>query len=50
VFWLSAVFNFRLKAVYYDGKSNFLSDSVSRLHETGGVQRLVLNMTNSGYL
>lgn len=50
VFWLSAIFNFRLKAVYYDGKSNFLSDSVSRLHETGGVQRLVLNMTNSGYL
>lgn len=40
VFWLSATFNFRLHACFYPGTSNFLADSVSRLHEPGGVQRL----------
>lgn len=40
VFWLSAIYNFRLQAVYYPGPSNFLADAVSRLHEPGGVQRL----------
>ena len=49
VFWLSAVFNFRLKAVYYKGSSNFLADSVSRLHEPGKFQHLFQSMRNIGY-
>ncbi|MCK5872999.1 MAG: hypothetical protein KAG26_09245, partial [Methylococcales bacterium] len=36
VFWASAVFNFRLRAVYYPGDRNFLADAVSRLHERPG--------------
>ena len=40
VFWLSAIYNFRLRAVYYPGSSNFLADAVSRLHEPGGGPRL----------
>ena len=50
VFWLSAVFNFRLKAVYYRGASNFLADCVSRLHEPGKLQNLLQNMNNIGYI
>jgi hypothetical protein len=41
VFWLSAVFNFRIKAVYYPGVSNAVADAVSRLHEKNGPRRLV---------
>lgn len=33
VFWLSALYNFRLKAVYYPGVYNTIADSISRLHE-----------------
>lgn len=33
IFWKSAIFNFRLKAVYYPGIYNELADTVSRLHE-----------------
>lgn len=40
VFWLSAVHNFRLKAVYYPGRLNRVADSISRLHEPGGWDRL----------
>ena len=40
VFWLSAMFNFRLRAVYYPGSCNGIADSVSRLHEPGGLLRL----------
>ena len=36
IFWLSAVFNFRLRAVYYPGVRNVLADAASRLHEPGG--------------
>jgi hypothetical protein len=50
VFWLSAVFNFRLKAVYYSGESNVLADSVSRLHEPGGVSRLMSFINNMQFL
>ena len=50
VFWLSAVFNFRLRAVYYSGESNFLADSVSRLHEPGGVPRLMSYINNIQFL
>ncbi|MES9880284.1 MAG: reverse transcriptase domain-containing protein [Sedimenticola sp.] len=40
IFWLSAVYNFRLKAVYYPGTANTLADAVSRLHEPNGISRL----------
>ncbi len=40
VFWLSAVHNFRLRAVYYPGRHNTVADSISRLHEPGGWGRL----------
>jgi hypothetical protein len=40
VFWASAVHNFRLRAVYYPGSSNFIADAVSRLHEPRGHERL----------
>ena len=33
IFWLSAVYNFRLKAFYLPGSQNKLADAVSRLHE-----------------
>jgi hypothetical protein len=49
VFWLSAIFNFRLKAVYYKGSYNVLADSVSRLHEKDGYHRLLSQMHNVGY-
>ena len=40
VFWMSAIYNFRLKAVYYPGKLNTVADSISRLHEKDGYKRL----------
>ena len=40
VFWLSAVYNFRLKAVYYPGVRNVLADRASRLQEPGGYAEL----------
>lgn len=40
IFWLSAVYNFRLRAVYYPGRNNELADAVSRLHESKGLNRL----------
>ena len=40
VFWLSALFNFRLHAVYIPGIANKMADQISRLHEPGGWQRL----------
>ena len=36
IYWASAVFNFRLKAVYYPGALNTIADRVSRLHEHNG--------------
>ena len=33
VFWYSATFNFRLKAIYLPGRFNTVADFVSRLHE-----------------
>lgn len=44
VFWLSAQFNFRIRAVFYPGYRNTLADCVSRLHEPGAYQRLVAEM------
>ena len=50
VFWYSAVFNFRLRAVYYRGVSNRLADGASRLHEPGGLHRLLQIMSNTGHI
>lgn len=47
VFWLSAVYNFRLKAIYYRGVSNVIADAASRLHETNGVARLLFHLRNT---
>ena len=33
IFWWSAIFNFRLKAIYYPGVQNNVADAVSRLHD-----------------
>lgn len=33
LFWLSALHNFHIKAVYLEGKRNILADSISRIHE-----------------
>ena len=40
IFWLSAVFNFRLKAVHVMGENNVLADRISRLHEPEARQYL----------
>ena len=32
VFWLSAIYNFHLTAVYIEGANNTLADAISRLH------------------
>ena len=40
IFWMSAIFNFRIRAVYYPGASNTLADAASRLHESGAYERL----------
>ena len=47
VFWLSAVFNFRLKAIYYPGERNILADRVSRLHEFNGWKKLQDALTDT---
>ena len=39
-FWLSAMFNFRLKAVHVPGEDNVLADIISRLHEPDARQYL----------
>lgn len=49
IFWLSAVYNFRLKALYYPGRHNRIADAVSRLHEPGGYERLQLYL-NCAYI
>ena len=39
--WLSAIFNFKIKAKYFPGVENVLADAVSRLHEPRGYERLM---------
>jgi hypothetical protein len=41
IFWASAVHNFRLKAIYYPGRFNTIADRASRLHEVGGMNKLL---------
>ena len=40
IFWMSAKFNFRLKAVYYPGIYNVVADTISRIHENGALLKL----------
>ena len=40
VFWACALFNFKLKAIYYPGVRNTLADRASRLSEPGGPDEL----------
>ena len=47
IYWASAVFNFRLKAVYYPGALNTIADRVSRLHEHNGYNNLFNAINNS---
>ena len=42
LFWLSALFNFKLSAVYYPGSYNTIADACSRLHEPGGWDKLAV--------
>ena len=37
LFWLSALYNFHITAVYLAGTDNALADSISRMHETTGL-------------
>lgn len=39
IFWYSAVYNFRLHAVYLPGSENKFADAVSRLHESQAAAR-----------
>jgi len=41
VFWLSAIWNFSIKAVYYPGRYNTLADAFSRIHETDAMDRIL---------
>ena len=49
IFWLSAIYNFRIKAVYLPGIEN-LADAVSRLHEPQGIIRLHKLLTMNKYM
>ena len=40
LFWMAAINNFSIHAVYMRGPSNILADSISRLHEHGQFMRL----------
>ena len=40
MFWLSADYNFHVKAVYIPGENHILADTVSRLHENGKIMLL----------
>jgi len=40
IFWWSAIFNFRLRAIYYPGRHNRVADAASRLAEPGGPEAL----------
>ena len=40
IFWLSAIHNFRLRAVYFLGSNNTIADCISRLHQPGAARGL----------
>ena len=37
LFWLSAIYNFKITAKFVPGKLNILADTISRLHEDGQI-------------
>ena len=41
IFWLSCTFNFKIKAIYFPEVENVLANTVSRLHEPRGYERLM---------
>ena len=47
IFWHSAIYNFRLRAVYYPGIFNVIADSISRLAEPGSMTRLNSALKNT---
>ena len=47
IFWYSAIYNFRLRAIYYPGASNVVADSISRLAEPGAITRLHKALINT---
>ena len=51
LFWLSATFNFRLKAFYVPGAFNNLADDISRLHQPGHFLSFMeyLDLITGGY-
>lgn len=49
IFWASAIYNFRLRAVYYRGVHNKLADSISRLHEPNGLDRFTHILASTYY-
>ena len=48
IFWYSAIYNFRIKAVYIPGIYNQIADCISRLHENNSLERLRV-LVNSMY-
>lgn len=47
IFWLAAIYNFKIKAVYYEGERNVLADRASRLREPGGWEKLQQAITDA---
>lgn len=47
VFWMSAIYNFKIRAIYYPGTSNVLADAASRIHEPWALDRLSQALTNT---
>ena len=39
LFWLSALYNFHITAIYLEGEKNHLADTISRLHEPPHLKR-----------
>lgn len=49
IFWLSALYNFRINAVYHPGIENTMADAVSRLHERNNPLRPYLLPYSSAF-
>ena len=47
VFWLSAFWNFKLRAIYYPGHRNILADAASRIHEPWALASLTKALDNT---
>ncbi len=41
IFWLSVIYNFKLRAIHIPGKLMCLPDAISRIHETGQIPYIV---------